>query len=692
MPYGQVNRIAELIPNNPAKPVTLAQAIDGEPQLRRMRDDDETVKRLLEIALQLEGLYRHASTHAAGVVIGDRPLVELIPLYRDPKSDMLVTQYSMKHVEMAGLVKFDFLGLKTLTVLERAVALLKGLGITVDLASLPLDDAPTYAMLQKGDGGGVFQFESQGMRDVLRAMRPDRFEDLIAAVALYRPGPMANIPAYCARKHGEAWAAPHPAIHQILAETYGIMVYQEQVMQIAQVLAGYSLGAADLLRRAMGKKIRAEMEAQRQIFCDGAEAQGTEPAKAAEIFDLMERFADYGFNKSHAAAYALVSYQTAWLKANHPVAFLAASMSLDITNTDKLAALKQEAESQGITLLPPDINRSDADFTIEPLADGRLAIRHALAAVKKVGFAAMQAVVEERRKAGPFRSLGDFARRIDPRAVNRMQVENLARAGAFDALEKNRARLFAGAEAVIRRAQASAEERGSDQIALFGGLPQAEPELRLPEVPDWSVHERLEHEAEAIGFHMTAHPLDAYARALARLGVVRLSEIAVRAAAGAGRLKLAGAVVGTKERDTKSGSRMCWLRISDPSASTEVTLFSEVLGRTRPLLVAGTALLVTADARLDGETLRLTAVDIEPLEQAAARAGSGMRVRLEHGAVIDEIKAMLAALPRGRGRVTLLAPALGREVEITLPGSHTVTPPSIAALRSLPGVAAVEEV
>ena len=692
MPYGQVNRIAELIPNNPAKPVTLAQAIEGEPQLRRMRDEDETVKRLLEIALQLEGLYRHASTHAAGVVIGDRPLVELIPLYRDPKSDMLVTQYSMKHVEMAGLVKFDFLGLKTLTVLERAVALLKGLGVTVELASLPLDDGPTYAMLAKGDATGVFQFESQGMRDALRAMRPDRFEDLIAAGALYRPGPMANIPAYCARKHGEAWEAPHPAIHDILAETYGIMVYQEQVMQIAQVLAGYSLGAADLLRRAMGKKIRSEMDAQRKIFCDGAEARGIEPAKAAEIFDLMERFADYGFNKSHAAAYALVSYQTAWLKANHPVAFLAASMSLDITNTDKLAALKQDAESLGIALLPPDINRSDADFTIEPLADGRLGIRHALAAVKKVGFAAMQQVVEERRKGGPFRTLAEFARRVDPRAINKMQVENLARAGAFDQLEANRARLFAGAEAVIRRAQSAAEERGSDQIALFGGMPQAEPELRLPDIPDWPVHEKLEHEAEAIGFHMTAHPLDAYARALARLGVVRIAEIAARVASGAGRLKLAGSVVGTKERDTKSGSRMCWLRLSDPSGSTEVTLFSEVLGRSRPLLQAGQPLLVTTDARLDGETLRLTAVDLEPLEQAASRSGSGMRVRLASDAALDPIRAMLAALPRGRGRVTLLAPALGREVEIALPGGHSISPPVIQALAATAGVAAVEEV
>jgi DNA polymerase-3 subunit alpha len=692
MPYGQVNRIAELIPNNPAKPVTLAQAIEAEPQLRRMRDEDETVRRLIEIALKLEGLYRHSSTHAAGVVIGDRPLAELIPLCRDPQSDMLVTQYSMKHVEQAGLVKFDFLGLKTLTVLERAVELLKGLGIEVDLARLPLDDQRTYAMLSRGDAGGVFQFESQGMRDVLRAMRPDRFEDLIAAVALYRPGPMANIPAYCARKHGEPWEAPHPAIHDILAETYGIMVYQEQVMQIAQVLAGYSLGAADLLRRAMGKKIRAEMEAQRKVFCAGAEARGIAPAKAAEIFDLMERFADYGFNKSHAAAYALLSYQTAWLKANHPVAFLAASMSLDIANTDKLAALKQEAETQGIAVLPPDINRSDADFTIEPLADGRLAIRYALAAVKKVGLAAMQTVVAERRRAGPFRSVADFAERIDPRAVNRMQIENLARAGAFDSLSPNRARLFAGAEAVIRRAQAAAEDRSSHQIGLFGALPQAEPELRLPEVADWPIHERLEHEAEAIGFHLTAHPLDPYAKALARLGVVRIAEIAGLVAAGATRLRLAGCVVGSKERDTKSGSRMCWLRLSDPSASTEVTLFSEVLGRCRPLLAAGTTLLVTADARLEGETLRLTAVEVEPLEQAAARSGSGMRVRLAPHAPLEPIRAFIAGLPRGRGRVTLVAPAGNRAVEIALPGAHRVTPSAIQALAALPGVLAVEEV
>src|ERR1700722_20028412 len=408
LPFGQVNKVAELIPNNPAKPVTLQQAVDGEPRLQILRDEDEGIGRMLEVALRVEGLYRHASTHAAGVVIGDRPLIELVPLYRDPKSDFLVTQYSMKHVEQAGLVKFDFLGLTTLTILRRAENFLRGLGIEVDLDRLPLDDQKTYEMLQKGDAGGVFQMEGQGVGAPVRKMRPDRFEDLIAAVALYRPGPMANIPDYCRRKHGEKWEAPHPEIHDILAETYGIMVYQEQVMQIAQKMAGYSLGGADLLRRAMGKKIAAEMEAQRNIFTEGAIKRGIDPAKATEVFDLMARFADYGFNKSHAAAYALIAYQTAWLKANHPEVFIAACMSLALNNTDRLAALKQEAERSAIKILPPDINRSGADFSVERMDDGRLAIRYALAAVKKVGFAAMETLVAARGET-QFAGFADIA-------------------------------------------------------------------------------------------------------------------------------------------------------------------------------------------------------------------------------------------------------------------------------------------
>jgi len=692
MPYGQVNKVAELIPNNPAKPVTLQQAVDGEPRLQALRNDDEAVARLLEIALQIEGLYRHASTHAAGVVIGDRPLVELVPLYRDPKSDFLVTQYSMKHVEQAGLVKFDFLGLTTLTILRRAEGFLKGLDITVDLDRLPLDDAKTYEMLARGDAGGVFQMEGQGMRDTLRQMRPDRFEDLIAAVALYRPGPMANIPDYNRRKHGEAWQAPHPEIHDILAETYGIMVYQEQVMQIAQKMAGYSLGGADLLRRAMGKKIQAEMEAQRDTFTAGAIARGIDPAKATEVFDLMAKFADYGFNKSHAAAYALVAYQTAWLKANHPEVFLAACMSLAVNNTDRLAALKQEAERSGIRIEPPDINRSAADFSVERTGDGKLAIRYALAAVKKVGFAAMQSLQAVRGER-PFADATDFATRVDPRQLNRMQLENLIKAGAFDRLEANRARLFAAAEAILRRAQSDQEEKASGQIGLFGGATSAPEPLRLQDMPDWQPLERLAFEAEAIGFHLTAHPLDAYAQALRRLGVTATSQIEARAQAGISRVKLAGTVIASKERITRTGSRMAWIRISDASGSTEVTFFSEVLSRSREILAQGSNVLVTADLKTEGEALRITASDVVPLDQAAASAGASVRIWLRETAAVPHIRDLLGRESGGRGRI-ILVPRLGSDqsVEIALPGGYTVTPRLAQALKGLPGVEQVEEV
>jgi DNA polymerase-3 subunit alpha len=692
LPFGQVNKVAELIPNNPAHPVNLEQAIAGEPRLRLLRDEDEGIARLLEIALQIEGLYRHASTHAAGVVIGDRPLIELVPLYRDPRSDFLVTQYSMKHVEQAGLVKFDFLGLTTLTILQRAVGLLHGLGIEVDVDRLPLDDANTYQMLAKGDAGGVFQMEGQGMRDMLRQMRPDRFEDLVAAVALYRPGPMASIPEYCRRKHAGTSEAPHPEIHDILAETYGIIVYQEQVMQIAQKMAGYSLGGADLLRRAMGKKIPAEMEAQRDIFTEGAIARGIDPEKAKEVFDLMAKFAGYGFNKCHAAPYGLLAYQTAWMKANHPAVFIAACMSLALGNTDRLAALREEATRSDIRILPPDINRSGADFSVEHADDGKLAIRYALAAVKKVGFAAMQALAEARGDT-PFADLADFAARVDPRQLNRMQLENLIRAGAFDALEANRARMFAAAEAILRRAQATATEKESGQTALFGASPGSSREaLRLPEMVDWPPMERLNFEAEAIGFHLTAHPLDVYAKALRRLGTTSCAQVESSAQSGITRVRLAGMVAAQKERVTRTGNRMAWVRVSDASGSCEVTLFAEVLSRSRDLIAHGSHVLITADLRQDGEALRVTAQDVTSLDQAAAAAGAAMRIWLRETASVPHIRDLLGREGRGKGRV-ILVPRLGgtQSVEIALPGGFNVTPRLAQALKVIPGVEQVEE-
>src|SRR5438067_3752757 len=476
MPYGQVDRIAKLVPYNPAHPVSLEKAIWSEPQLQAARDSDEAVARLLTTALRLEGLYRHASTHAAGVVIGDRPLRELVPLYRDPRSDMPVTQFNMKWVELAGLVKFDFLGLKTLTVLARCLDLLKARDVDLDLANLPLDDAKTYELLAHGDTVGVFQVEGAGVRDMLKKLRPDRFEDIIAVVSLYRPGPMENIPRYIAVKHGEEKADYlHPALEEILKETHGIMIYQEQVMQIAQVLAGYTLGGADLLRRAMGKKIQSEMDAQRKSFVEGAVARGVAPGKAEQIFDQMAKFAGYGFNKSHAAAYALVAYQTAYLKANYPVEFLAASMTLDLGNTDKLNHFRQELGRLGIALLPPDINRSDVAFAVEQdPKTGKPAIRYALAAVKGVGEQAMRDLVAERAKGGPqggaFRDLFDFAARLDARSFNRRQFESLVKAGAFECLDPNRAQCFAAADLLLRQASRAAEERETRQESLFAGV------------------------------------------------------------------------------------------------------------------------------------------------------------------------------------------------------------------------------
>ncbi len=689
--FGHVNKVAELIPNNPAKPVTLSEAIAGEKRLQQLQQDDEAIARLLSIAQQLEGLYRHASTHAAGVVIGDRPLMELVPVYRDPRSDMIVTQYSMKYIEQAGLVKFDFLGLTTLTILRRAQDFLAGEGIHVDVERLPFDDAKTWDMLQKGDAGGVFQFEGQGMRDVLRQMRPDRIEDLIAAGALYRPGPMANIPAYCARKHGEKWDVPHPELQDILGETYGIMVYQEQVMSIAQRMAGYTLGGADLLRRAMGKKIASEMEAQRQIFLDGATARGIPAATAGEVFDLMAKFAEYGFNKPHAAAYAVVSWQTAWMKANHREAFIAACMSLAINNTDRLASLLQEASRMGIRILPPCINASDADFKLERRTDGSFAIRYGLAAVKRVGMAAMREVV--RARAGrPFASLADFAARVEPQALNKMQIENLARAGAFDLLEQNRASVFAGAEMLLRRAHANSEERASGQVGLFGVADNEPEKLRLPAMPDWPSMDRLAQEAEAIGFHLTAHPLDAYASVLRRLLVVPSNRLAQRAEAGAARVRLAGLVLGAKERFTRTGTRMAWVRLSDSGGSFEVTVFSELLSRVRETLAAGNAILVEADIRLEGETLRITANQVGLLDAAAAKAGGGFRVWLARTEAVEHIRALLEREGRGRGRIVLVPRlAEGKEVEVTLPGGWSLSPRLAQAMKLLPGVERVDD-
>lgn len=694
MPYGQVDKLCKMVPNNPANPVTLAQAIAGEPMLQAMRDEDESVARLMDIAQKLEGLYRHASTHAAGVVISDRPLTELIPLTRDPKSGTLVTQFNMKYVEQAGLVKFDFLGLTTLTILKRAVQLLERQGTHVDVANLPLDDAASYELMARGDTVGVFQVEGAGMRDALKRLKPDRIEDVTALVSLYRPGPMDNIPQYIKVKNGEEKPNYlHPSLEGILTETFGIIIYQEQVMQIAQVLSGYTLGGADLLRRAMGKKIKAEMAAQREAFVKGAVERGVESAQAGQIFDLVDKFAGYGFNKSHGAAYALVAYQTAYLKANHPVEFLAASMTYSIANTDKLNVFRQEMQRLGIKLLPPDINRSHPDFAVEMLPDGAKAIRYALAAIRNVGRPAMDSVVAERERNGPFADVFDLARRVETGVLNKRQLESLINAGALDSLNPNRAQLFQSVDLLLRDAASAADEKETGQSNLFGTGPASLPVPALPAVAPHEPMEQLRLEFEAIGFYLSAHPLDQHAKALGRLGVIGQREMLARAGKGGStRFRVAGIVTARQERTSAKGNRFAFLQLSDTTGSFETTVFSELLSANRELMSPGQGVILTIDVQKTGDEVRLTCQGIEALERAVENAAAGLRIFLKAADGVPALRETLAREGRGRGQVSVVVLEAAREVELKLPGAWAVTGRGRAAIKSLPGVVEVHEV
>ena len=690
MPYGQVDKLCKLVPQNPAHPVSLAKAIEDEPKLQAEAANEPVVKRAFAIAKKLEGLNRHASTHAAGIVIGDRSLSQLVPLYRDPRSDMPVTQFNMKWVEQAGLVKFDFLGLKTLTVLQTAVKLVKRRGIDIDLETIPLDDPATYGLLARAEAVGVFQLESAGMRRALLDMQPDRFEDIIALVALYRPGPMANIPTYCARKHGlETPDYIHPKLEPVLKETFGVIVYQEQVMQAAQILAGYSLGQADLLRRAMGKKIRSEMQKQRSIFVSGCTERGIDKSQADAVFDLLERFAEYGFNKSHAAAYALVAYQTAYMKANYPVEFLAASMTLDMNNTDKLSEFRAEAERLGLKVDPPSINRSNVAFEV----DGNTII-YALAALKGVGSQAVQTIIDA-RCARPFADLADFAARINPRAINKRVLESLTAAGAFDEFEQNRARVFAGVDQVLGRAQHAHETAAIGQNELFGGGDTRE-SIVLPNVEPWLPAERLKREYEAIGFFLSGHPLDDYAGVLKKMRVQPWAEFARAVKNGATAGKVAGTVVARQERRTKTGNKMGIIGLSDPTGAYEAVIFSEGLAEHRDLLEPGTAVLLFLSAEVQGDEVRARIQSVEPLDQAAANLQKGLRVFLRDPAPLEGVARRLEPAPRsnhqnGDGEVSMILQlAEGTEVEVKLPGRFKVSPQVAGAIKAVPGVVQVE--
>lgn len=690
LPYGQVDRLSKMIPLEGVKPVSITKALADEPRLREAAKE-EVVGRLLGFAQQIEGLYRNASTHAAGVVIGDRPLDELVPLYQDPRSDMPATQFNMKWVEAAGLVKFDFLGLKTLTVIQNCMELLALRGISFDINLIPLDDKPSYELYASAKTVAVFQVESSGMMDALRRMKPTCIEDIVALVALYRPGPMENIPTYCEVKNGlRDLESIHPTIDHILKETQGIIVYQEQVMQIAQVMAGYSLGGADLLRRAMGKKIAEEMAKERPKFIQGALATHNVPKeKAGEVFDLLEKFANYGFNKSHAAAYAVVSYQTAYLKANYPVEFMAAVMNCDLHLTDKLAVYKREVDKLGIVTLAPSVNDSLAKFTVR---EGRVV--YALGALKGVGVDAMALIVAARGDT-PFATLFDFARRVDMKRVGKRPLEMLARAGAFDALDQNRARVFDALDALVAYSAAVHEAKASTQVSLFGDSGGDLPEPRLPLRDDWLPIERLSQEHQAIGFYLSGHPLDDYMSALKRKDVKTLTEITALAERGPLVAKMAGSVSAKQERKSAKGNRFAFVSLSDPTGLYEVTVFSDTLEAARDHLEPGMNVVLTVEATLDGDTLKLLARAAQPIDQVAADAGAqAIRVHLNRVEAIPSLAALLAKVGgRNKAQITLCVPDdQGREIDLTLPDPYPLTPQIRGAIKAMSGVVLVEEV
>ncbi len=614
VPYGEVDSFAKLIPFNPSNPLTLSESIKSERSLQERIRSDERISNIIDISLKIEGTHRHASTHAAGVVIGHEKLSKVVPLYKDQNTNTNATQFSMKYVEEAGLIKFDFLGLTTLSIIDDCTKLIVKENKNFSINNIPLNDTKTYDQLSKGDTVGIFQLESNGMGSVLRQLQPDRFEEIIAVVALFRPGPMDNIPSFCNRKHGrEEIKYLHSMLKDVLKETYGIIVYQEQVMQIAQVLSNYSLGEADLLRRAMGKKIQKEMDMQKSRFIEGAIKNNIEKKEASKIFDLVDKFAGYGFNKSHAAAYALISYQTAFLKANFPHEFLTATLNYSIDRTEKIILLKQEIERLNIKFLKPDINYSEPLFSIET-NENLKSIRFGLGAIKGVGLKSISSMVEERNKNGKFKNIIDFMNRVSKDVVNKRQLEKLIQAGAFDSIQSNRSKLFNN---VPKFVELYGGDKDINQDMLFEENEISFNDMNLfnQNINNWNNSETLSNELEVIGFYFSDHPLNHYPRKFFELEkIISFKDCITNNNQNTARV--CGAILDIKERSNKDGKKYAFITVSETNFQFELTIFSENLYKYRPILKEGNLLIFTIDIVKNNTDTRFIIRDIIQLEKA----------------------------------------------------------------------------
>jgi DNA polymerase III subunit alpha len=685
MPYGYVDRIAKLIPFELG--ITLDRALAEDEELRAVYESEDEVRGLIDRARQLEGLARNAGTHAGGVVIAPSPLTEFLPLYSDPQSAALLTQLDKDDVEAIGLIKFDFLGLKTLTIIDKAVASINALRAEhgeepIDIKAIDGADRRAYDLLNRCQTTAVFQLESRGMKDLIKRLKPDRFDDLVAINALFRPGPLQSgmVDEFIDRKHGRNTGPIdylHPSLEPILKPTYGVILYQEQVMQIAQVLAGYSLGGADLLRRAMGKKKPEEMAKQRAVFLEGASRQEVPAEQAAHIFDLMEKFAGYGFNKSHSAAYALLAYQTAWLKAHYPEAFMAAVMTADMDNTDKLVVLKDDSKQLGITIEPPNVNRSGRGFSV----GGTQRIVYGLGAIKGVGQSVVDVIVAEREAGGPYTSLLDLCRRVGQHRLNRRLLEALVRAGALDDFGLNRATLMNAVADTLRAAEKAALADAVGQAALFGGdAVDIEIAHVFTPVRDWTKRERLEAERESLGLYLTGHPFEDYAEHWRELGRRSIAEILgslpsegmpyERKAA-----LLAGVVMDIRRR----GPRYSIL-LDDNTERVEVTLFDEVFNQSKHLISKHAVLVVEGQLRYDDflSAWRLTAQRVRSFDEVIEEQARCITISLtaeETGVeLIGRLKEMLEPFRRGKCEVSIRYLSAAGEAQLTCGDSWSVRP------------------